>query len=406
MLKRAVYALTGLIFTAAIAFGASIPLFSGSQYSEPSQILFTVNSLIQQINALVTPASMANFANPRNLLDNGAMAVQQRGTGTRTCAANAGITTAAYAADRWACSVNVASGAGVLQVITTNLPASPAFTAGHVFYRNSGALAQQQCVLQETPTSRITPLQGNSVAVSAYIQGLAAMLAESTTVNAYLITGTNTDEGFGTMTASPAITPAFTGVATAGPVAWTITSSWARYTGTFSVPATATEAALALCWTPTTGGTAGTTDGFRFTGVQLEQGTVASPYEFRNYNDELKVAQAYFYAINEGTITAGAVMAGGGLAQGTTTTCTINIPFPTTMRAAPTYTNALTASTFKIVSSSQAATALGTPFSATLGANTPYNASINFTTTGMTAKDACLLVSAAGSGTMQFTADF
>jgi hypothetical protein len=82
------------------------------------------------------------------------------------------------------------------------------------------------------------------------------------------------------------------------------------------------------------------------------------------------------------------------------------IPFPTTMFKAPTYTNALSATTFKVVSSSQAATALGTPFSAKLGANTPYNASINFTTTGMTAKDACVIVSAAGSGTMQFTADF
>jgi hypothetical protein len=223
------------------------------------------------------------------------MAVQQRGTGIRTCGTTT-IPSTAYAADRWGCNVNVTSGAGSLQVITTaaNLPASPAFTAGHVFYRTSGALAQPQCVMQELPTSRVTALQGTSVTLSVYMQGLALMLAEQTTVNAYLITGTGADEGLQSFTASPAITPAFTGVASTQTAAFTITSSWARYNATFSVGATVTEAAVALCWTPTVGGTAGVTDGFRFTGVQLEPGTVASSYEFRPYAWELQLAQHYY----------------------------------------------------------------------------------------------------------------
>jgi hypothetical protein len=36
------------------------------------------------------------------------------------------------------------------------------------------------------------------------------------------------------------------------------------------------------------------TDGFRFTGVQLEPGTVASSYEFRPYASELQLAQHYY----------------------------------------------------------------------------------------------------------------
>jgi len=395
-------------FLAPLAAWGAVPLLpSTPTFSEPSQIVGTLNFLINTINTAITPQTMANYATPRNLLDNGGMQIQQRGTGTRTCGTTT-IPSSAYSADRWGCNVNVTSGAGTLQVITSNLPAAPlpTFNAGMVFYRTSGALAQPQCVMQEIPTSRITPLAGQNVNLSFYAQGLANMLAEQTTLNAYLFTGTGTDEGLQSFTASPAITPAFTGIASTLTTAFTITSSWARYSTSFQVPSTATEAAVALCWTPTVGGTAGTTDGFRFTGVQLEQGTSASAFEFRSYGDELVTAERYFYAINEGTITAGTVMVGGGSAQGTTTTCTTAIPFPVTMIKAPTYTNALTASTFKLVSASQTATALSTPFSATLGANTPYGASINFTTTGMTAKDGCFLVSAAGSGTMQFTADF
>ena len=203
-----------------------------------------------------------------------------------------------------------------------------------VFYRTSGALAQPQCVMQEIPTSRITALQGTSVTLSAYIQGLALMLAEQTTVNAYLFTGTNTDEGLQSFTASPAITPAFTGIASTQTAAWTITSAWARYSATFQVGATVTEAAVALCWTPTVGGTAGATDGFRFTGVQLEQGTAASAYEFRNYNDELRTAQAYYYQVTE-TATIWPV-APCSAVDTSHTNCFVALPV--TMRAAPAIT--------------------------------------------------------------------
>ena len=276
-LKRIAYALTGLVMTGVAAFAASIPPFTGAQ--DPSNLFFYLNTLVQEINTLITPQTMANFATPRNLLDNGQMQVQQRGTGTRTCGTTT-IPSSAYAADRWGCNVNVSSGAGTLQVITTGLPAQPVFNAGLLFYRTSGALAQPPCVMQEISTSRITPLQGQSVTLSFYAEGLALMLAEQTTLNAYLFTGTGSDQGLQTFTASPAITPAWTGIASTQTAAFTITSSWAQYKATFSVGSTVTEAAVALCWTPTVGGTSGVTDGFQFTGVQLEQGSGASAFEF------------------------------------------------------------------------------------------------------------------------------
>ncbi len=49
--RLAVLALMGLVVSGAAAFGANLSLLSGPQYSEPSQILATVNTLIRNINA-------------------------------------------------------------------------------------------------------------------------------------------------------------------------------------------------------------------------------------------------------------------------------------------------------------------------------------------------------------------
>jgi hypothetical protein len=293
-MKKWLGALTALVMCGGLAYGASIPLLSGPQYSEPSQILATVNFLIQQINTLVTPQTMASWSNPRNILDNGGMQVAQRGTAAQTCGTTT-IPSSAYSADRWGCNVNVTSGAGSLQVVTTNLPSQPVFNDALLFYRTSGALAQPQCVMQEIPTTRIVPLQGQAVTLSFYAYGLANMLAEQTTLNAYLFTGTGTDQGLQSFTASPAITPAWTGIASSQTTAFTLTANWQRFTATYQIPAAAKEAAVALCWTPTVGGTAGATDGFEFTGVQLEQGASASAFEYRTVGDELQVAQRYYW---------------------------------------------------------------------------------------------------------------
>ena len=104
---------------------AAVPLIPSSPtYSEASQIVGTLNYLIGLINSNINVQTMAQFATPRNLIDNGQMQVQQRGTGTRTCGTTT-VPSSAYSADRWGCNVNVTSGAGTLQVISTNLPAAP-----------------------------------------------------------------------------------------------------------------------------------------------------------------------------------------------------------------------------------------------------------------------------------------
>src|SRR6266853_3166146 len=140
---------------------------------------------------------MPAFQTPRNFLDNGAMVVQQRGTGAATCAVNAALASANYAADRWGCQVNVTSGAGQRTVITTT-PAPPAgFPASIKLVRNSGALLQPQCIMQAIPSTESVYLAGQTVTLSFYAQALAGLAADNgTAINAVIVAGSGTDQGY------------------------------------------------------------------------------------------------------------------------------------------------------------------------------------------------------------------
>jgi hypothetical protein len=267
-------------------------------------------------------------------------------------------------------------------------------------------LTQPVCLVQAVPSNDSNDLQGQPVVLSSYIQALAGA-PTSLQVTAYVIYGTGSNQGFSaTPTASPAITPAWTGLATAGSQTFTTTTSWARYqTSPIIIPLTATEVGVEFCFTPGAE-TAGVTDGFAFTGLQLEQSSVAaSPFEFRSYTAELARALQYAYVINEPA--ANVILPAGVGQSSSTTVCQLSIPFPTMMRAAPTYTSTLSATTFKVGATALAPIALATPFAATATANTQYGASINFTTgASQTANAACgPLFGAGGGGSMVFSAD-
>ena len=71
---------------------------------------------------------------------------------------------------------------------------------------------------------------------------------------------------------------------------------------------------------------------FFITGVQMEIGETATPFEHRSFGEELLLCQRYYYK----TISAsGTKVAGAGL-QSLTTTAVIVVPYPTQMREAPT----------------------------------------------------------------------
>ena len=78
-----------------------------------------------------------------------------------------------------------------------------------------------------------------------------------------------------------------------------------------------------------------TDNNFWLTGVQLELGSVATPFEFRPYGQELALCQRYYQGIYTGTSSTEAV--GYGIAHATTSVY-VNIPLQTTMRVTPTLT--------------------------------------------------------------------
>ena len=392
---------------AGMAQAASIPLLTGPQ--DPSQLNATINGVIQQLNAQITPNSLAGFSASRNYIDNGAMAVAQRGTGIITCGTTTVPIISAYAADRWGCNANVGSGAGRMQV-TTSTPTPPTgFTNSQRLYRTSGILTQPVCAWQEIPTANASQLASQSVVFSSYVQALAGMASDNGgAFNLVIVTGTGSDEGLQSFTASTAITPAFTGVATLQSTAFTATTAWARYAApAVVVPSTVTEIAVGVCFTPTAAAVAGTTDGLAFTGTQLEQGLAASSFEFLPYATDLIKAQRYLFTVAE-SATSGAQQSPAG--QGaTTTTCQLTIPFVTTMRAAPTFFaagTALSASTWTITHVATA-TALATTYLVVLGANTPNAGSLTATVaSGLTTGQTCTLTSAAGGSIIAWSADF
>lgn len=339
MLKRFLGYLAGAMLLGGTAFAASLPLFTGPQ--DPSQVGGNMNAVVQAVNA-GAPGFGSLPAGTRNYLDNGAMFVAQRGTGVATGASTAGCVALSYSADRWCVDTNVTSGAGRSQVITSTPSPPPGFQNSTKVYRNSGALLQPICLMQEIEAARTVQLQGKPVIFSAYVQGLAGNTATAA-LSVSFLTGTTADEGLGAlrsavgMTASPAITPALTGLATnafaAAPASPTwipgTTAAWSRiYSQPLTIPVAAIEGVLTICTTPV-GSSSGTTDGFAITGVQLEVADpgqlVPTAFEFLPNGLDQARAQRFYYQVVE---TNGGYIAPGIASATNVQTVTLQLPQP------------------------------------------------------------------------------
>lgn len=395
------------------------------------------------VSELLSTSALRQFSQPgavpRNFADNPAMEIAQRGTGQINCGGTGGTGSGAslgsgYVADRWACIVNVGSQAGKVQVSTSNPPAG--FKQYSQIIRNSGSLAQPVCLLQELPTSDVLKLAGQTVILSAFEQALAGLLADNNNQsNLVIIAGTGTDEGMGTMTASPAITPAFTGVSTVQNQVQGITTTWTRYANNpVLIPSTATELAYGVCFTPTTTTTGGSTDGLNATGFQFEISGAApmilssvvsnpaagifggnlvptgagipSPFEFRPKSFDLKKALEYYFVYTEATAPNTPPFPGQCAA---TNTPTFSVPFQQPMRAAP---SVPTSGNSQVVTVGGLKVSIAGAASAALtGINSP--ASSNTTTFGTiagtntcTAGATTTVVTSNTTGILPFSADF
>ena len=213
----------------------------------------------------------------RNKIINGDMRIAQRGAGPFAL-----TTTYSYlTVDRFF-AVMATSAAGGMQ---QNTDAPTGFVNSLYFYRNAAsALTGGLGTGQVVETLNIYDLKGQTVTFSFYAKAAANFSASGSSLSSQVITGTAAN-------ATSATLGSWTGQAATNQ-ANTITTTWTKYSMTATIPSGALSLAVLLQWTPV--GTAGASDGVFVTGLQLEVGPVATPFEQIPYGLSLQLCQRYF----------------------------------------------------------------------------------------------------------------
>jgi hypothetical protein len=254
-----------------------------------------------------------SMAAGKNAVINGAMDIWQRGTANVTGSA-------AYTADRW--QKGTATHYGVSRQLTGDTTNLPFIQYCARVQRTAGSSTTNGTEFaQSFETINSIPFVGKTVTVSYYARKGADFSSTNSLMSVSLLYGTGTDQAvYGTYTGAAYVI---------NQAQAALTSTWQRFTATGTVPATATELAIAFGTGPT--GTAGANDYYEVTGVQLELGSVATAFARNSgtIQGELAACQRYYYR------KTGTQPLGMGYAQSTTVTRTF-LSHPMQMRTAPT----------------------------------------------------------------------
>ena len=277
-----------------------------------------------------TGGAVAPFVAGKNKIINGDFGIWQRGTSISQTAS-----TTPYTADRWQ-AYNGANQANTISRQSTNDTTNLPFIQYCArFQRNNGQTGTADTGLFSSfETINSIPYAGKSVVISFYARAGANFSATSNFLVSRLYIGTGTDQN---------ILSGYTGSSIVVGQNNTLTTTWQRFTMVGTIPTVTTEIALGFYYTPT--GTAGANDYFEVTGVQLEAGSVATPFTTATgtLSGELAACQRYYYQ----TSNAGTVWLANGWASGTTNFDGY-FQFPTTMRTAASVTATSGASYFYI----------------------------------------------------------
>jgi hypothetical protein len=259
------------------------------------------------------------FAAGKNGWINGGMDIWQRGT------TSASITTSiVYAPDRWGTISGASTGTVVSRQLTndtTNLPsiqycARVARTSG----QTGTSLIQFAQSMESVNSVRFA---GKSVTLSFYARAGANYSSASNALNVLMLTGTGTDQQ---------ALVGYTGSVSAINSFATLTTTWQRFSFTVTLANNVNEIGADFYYTPS--GTAGANDYFEITGIQLEEGSVATPFSRAGgtIQGELAACQRYYFRATPGGIYS-------GYASGMATTTTVSysyMAFPVQMRITPT----------------------------------------------------------------------
>jgi hypothetical protein len=255
--------------------------------------------------AILSSLNGGSIAGSRNRIINGAMTIDQRNgyLGLQTFTAGAAL---AYSADRWygyCTGANVVG--GQMQELET------------FRYRFTGAAGVTSIGFgQRIEDFNSQDLAGTTATLSV---NMSNTLLTTATWTAYYANTTNT---FGTL-ASPTRTQIATGT-------FTITSTSTTYSAQISIPLNISTG-IEIVFTVG----AQTSGIWRIANVQLERGTVATPFEHRSYGQELALCQRYYFRLVNNTGSSANILStfqaiSAGSAQGKL----LDLPVP--MRTTPT----------------------------------------------------------------------
>jgi hypothetical protein len=340
----------GTLVVGTINSGASAPLVLQSNNT-------TALTLDTSQNATFAGTAAMASSFKRNRIINGNMLIWQRAT---TATGNYSVTYTYASVDRWAIySANTST----TFAQSTSVPAG--FQYSTKMQRPSGSTATGTLLMgQAVESVNCYDLSSQSVTLSFWAKAGANFSATGSIISVNATTGTVADQGIG-------IVNSWTGVA--APISTTtlaITTTWTKYTLTGTFGAGVLEVACQFSYNPT--GTAGADDAVYITGVQLEVGTKATPYEMQIYSDQLAQCQRYYQKYTNRALgvsfTATSLYAGGVLSV------------PVTMRSAPTLDSG---ATYIVTSGSAGTVALNPSSSPPSGITTVdqasfYNSSANW----------------------------
>jgi hypothetical protein len=328
------------------------------------------------INVLGSNIGETSTSN-RNGVINGGMSVWQRGTSfTSNGSQN-------YSADRFSFFRAVADSTLSRQTTsdTTNLPqiqycariqrTAATSSTSAIFLTYSFETADSIRFVNRTAT------------FSFYARAGANYSSASSGLTASLVSGTGTDQN---------TLNGFTGGATVATGTATLTTTWQRFQYTGTVASTATQLGININFTPV--GTAGAADYFEVTGVQVELGSVATPFETEDYGTTLAKCQRYYQRTtglrNFGLVTSQVAADAYGF-----------IPLPCTMRVAPTSVDSNTLRAFDLVNAATTISSLTLDGSV----SSESYAAIKIVTTGMTAFRTYYIIQNGATSYLGFSAE-
>ena len=146
-----------------------------------------------------------------------------------------------------------------------------------------------------------------------------------------------------------------------------------------------------------------TSDYFEYTGLQVEKGKVATPFEHRSYGEELALCQRYCYVMGTPSVSTNDLFSvGTGNGTGTATTYHLH---PVEMRARPTLTYSALAdfAVYNFGTSAQLGAPTAINFITTIGTKTW--AYVDYTRSGTTTGNAIMIRAANTSTKLIFSAE-